>query len=145
MKKCDYCERVFDESDAIFDDGVCCCPYCESQDVYDAVRCECCGQYEFDDDVLYGVCKECRESLVFNYRYNAQKCFDLSQNQKETVSLNAFILSQFSAEEIENILLQELKWNSQIPYSDYINFIKEDEAWFFEEAIKEAKGGESDE
>jgi hypothetical protein len=37
-------------------------------------------------------------------------------------------------------LLFELKWDTQKPYSDYINFIEEDETWFAESV---AKGGES--
>lgn len=87
------------------------------------------------------ICDECLENAKFLYRYNAKKCFDLSKEEKEQIEINAFLTSQFSVDEIETILLNELRRDAETPYSDYINFIEKDEYWFAESI---AKGGESE-
>lgn len=127
MLKCADCGKTF-AGDFIR------CPYCGSGEFAEATKCSGCGKWHLDTEDKYTeMCDECLEENKFLYRYNAKKCFDLSKNQKESVEINSFLLSQFSAEEIENILLNELSWEQRTPYSDYINFIEKDEWWFVTE------------
>lgn len=149
MYKCADCNTVFGEPKSYKEnlgnecvETVYCCPHCSSTSYDEAIKCPKCDKWVLDDEWRFEMCDECFDNAKFLYRYDAQKCFDLSKDEKKSIELNAFLLSQFSAEDIEKILLCELKWNTQTPYSDYINFIEEDEMWFAESVMK---GGESDE
>ena len=147
MYKCADCDAVFGEPKNYREnlgnecvETVYCCPHCSSTSYDEAIKCPKCNNWVLDDEWRFEMCNECFDNAKFLYRYDAQKCFDLAKDEKKSVELNVFLLSQFSAEEIEKILLSELKWDAQAPHSDYINFIEEDEMWFAESVVK---GGES--
>ena len=149
MYKCENCNATFENPNSYTEnlgnecvETVYCCPHCSSTSYDEARKCPKCNKWVLDDEWRFEMCNECFDDAKFLYRYDAQKCFDLAKDEKKSVELNVFLLSQFSAEEIEKILLFELKWDTQTPYSDYINFIEEDEMWFAESVMK---GGESDE
>lgn len=75
MYICKECGKVFEEPVVMYDDpspsGISlsagayeyhACPYCESDDVGEAVECPCCGEYHDYDDGI--VCKECRDGIA---------------------------------------------------------------------------------
>lgn len=119
------------------------CPVCGGDDIVDAIKCPECGEwYSYEDNSHMDMCDKCVEEYKFLYRYDANKCFELSKDEKRLVEINDFLTSQFTVDEIERILLNELSWEQRTPYSDYINFIEEDEDWF---VSKVAKGGGTNE
>lgn len=148
MYKCADCNAVFREPKNYREnlgnecvETVYCCPHCSSTSYDEAIKCPKCNNWVLDDEWRFEMCNECFDNAKFLYRYDAQKCFDLAKDEKKSVELNVFLLSQFSVEEIEKILLSELKWDAQAPHSDYINFIEEDEMWFAESVVK---GGDNE-
>jgi hypothetical protein len=56
------------------------CPYCNSEEIYDGIKCESCGEFFLDEDISRGMCFACEIKL---------------QN-----ALNAFI-SRFNDAELE--------------------------------------------
>ena len=149
MFKCLNCAWVFEEEEMSsfeehhgddFYETVSCCPHCGWDDYEEAVKCSVCGEWHTESEGKYSeMCDECLNEAKFLYRYDAKKCFDLSKDEKDSVEINSFLLSQFSVEEIERILLNELTWEQRTPYSDYINFIEDEEWWFVEKILE---GGE---
>ena len=77
-----------------------------------------------------GFCKECREA----YRYDVDMCHRIGAHEKEPVSINCFLASVFSAEDIEEILFEVLKKAEKV---DCKKFIEENPDWFFEMLEKE--------
>lgn len=142
MLKCSFCERSFGEDEITIYRGDKVCPYCGHEDFEEAVQCKVCGDYFFDDELTFGVCEICKEDLKFPYKHDPKKCYDLSKDEHEEVSLNAFLVSQFTTEQIEEVLMKELIIQSAIPYPDYSNFIDADEVWFIEQMLEEVKTDE---
>lgn len=142
MLKCSFCERSFAEEEITLYRGDKVCPYCGHEDFEEAVQCKVCGDYFFDDELTFGVCEICKEDLKFPYKHDPKKCYELSKDEKEEVSLNSFLVSQFTAEQIEEVLMKELIIQSAIPYPDYSNFIDSDEMWFIEKVLEEVKTDE---
>ena len=142
MLKCSFCERSFAEEEITLYRGDKVCPYCGHEDFEEAVQCKVCNQYFFYDELTYGVCEDCKDDLKFPYKHEPKKCYELSKDEQEEVSLNAFLVSQFTPEQIEEILMKELIVQSAIPYPDYSNFINNDEMWFIEKVLEEVKTNE---
>lgn len=142
MLKCSFCERCFGEDEITIYRGDKVCPYCGHEDFEEAVQCKVCGDYFFDDELTCGVCEECKDDLKFPYKHDPKKCYELSKDEQEEVSLNAFLVSQFTTEQIEEVLMKELIIQSAIPYPDYSNFIDADEMWFIEKMLEEVKTDE---
>lgn len=83
MWKCDRCGETFDETEIVTkrsgyhsdyighggdyweEEGH--CPYCGSEDIDEAKKCDLCGDYGFSDDFVYyddfSVCPDCNDKL----------------------------------------------------------------------------------
>ena len=71
---CERCKRHFNSEDAntrtecigefwgtpAYEDYDC-CPYCGSDELAEAVACEICGKFHYEEDLNGGVCKSCIE------------------------------------------------------------------------------------
>ena len=141
MYKCADCGYMFDEGITYTEDygeqkeG---CPRCGGY-FEETVRCDECGEQFLEEELTSGLCEECAEKLKNKYRYDFSKCFKISQEERESVELNSFLCSQFTAEEIERILLRELMIASSVCPVDCSDFIENDELWFLEKAIEGVK------
>lgn len=142
MLKCSFCERSFAEEEITIYRGDKVCPYCGHEDFEEAVQCKVCGDYFFDDELTFGVCGECKDDLKFPYKHDPKKCYELSKDEKEEVSLNAFLVSQFTPKQIEEVLVRELIVSMAETLPDYSNFIDSDEMWFIEKVLEEVKTNE---
>lgn len=103
-------------------------------DVREAEQCKSCGEYFDKDDMCDGYCEEClKEKMTVD---NAIKCGEEIDARTE-ISLNGFLASVFSEEEIDQLLLTELEKrisSSREGAVKAINlaeeFCKEDMSWF---------------
>lgn len=143
MYKCIECGHVFDEEDvAEWEEargeywGTPCsekmsgCPVCHG--AYEKVsRCEICGKPCIEDELNYGICDDCIDS----YKFNFDKCYELSIGESETVEINALIASILDPSDINQILVEYIRKN--LPDIDCINFINYDRSWFAEKISKE--------
>lgn len=109
-----------------------CCPC--GGDVYEAEQCKLCGEYFDKGDLYNGICDDClKEEMTVE---NAIKCGDEVDARKE-ISVNGFLASVFSQEEIEKLLLEELDARIVASRTGAIkaielakNFCEEDIGWF---------------
>lgn len=144
MYICCDCGEVFEKSDCgssreyvgefwgvdAYED-VACCPKCNSTCFDDALQCEDCGAWFSKNDLNNGFCEDCLDDV------SAKDCFDVAKSfdTKRNVQLNSFIAEMFTAEEMEDILLEALvKCGANT--SKYVNGDRE---WFAEN-LKELKG-----
>ena len=146
--QCLECGHVFDEDEAWewredhgFDDcyyeGFSGCPCCGGS--YEEMEvCEICGEEFLPDELHGGVCHDCIE----DYRYDFELCHKIAKKEKEEVNINCFLASMFEAEEIEEILLEELRKASKSGKIDCSKFIEADCGWFAEMLAKEVKKSE---
>ena len=122
----------------------CKCPKCGGVGD-EVIKCDVCGKFFSWDEAISGVCPECAEDLKFVYRFSSRKCYELYKDDDGTnVAINRFLANQFSKEQIESLLLRELKKQEAIPFSDYISFLNEDIEEFIEKA-KEVMKSEQEE
>jgi hypothetical protein len=139
MLKCSFCERSFAEDEITIYRGDKVCPYCGHEDFEEAIQCKVCGDYFFYDELTCGVCEDCKEDLKFPYKYDPKSCYELSKDEQEEVSLNAFLVSQFTPEQIEEVLMRDLILATTEMPPDYSSFIDSDEMWFIEKVLEEVK------
>lgn len=125
MYKCVECGHIFEEGEQkqrYEDNGEMwqVCPICGG-DFEEAETCEVCGA---GSEKLYGgVCSEC----ISKYEHDPETCCKASQDEKETVKINAFLAEMFTASEIETILIDALKEQKNVDCKD---FIESDKEWF---------------
>ena len=118
MYKCESCGAIFEEPADRKEQvgyepydvetfGV--CPECGSEDFYEVVQCEECGDWFSPEETLTEYfCKECEEKLVQNEISNSKftgligLCDELEVTQ--SVEINAFFAHVFTKEDIENAL-----------------------------------------
>lgn len=114
------------------------CPFCGSDNYDDAVECECCGELFCEDELTEGLCEDCLHSHDGDYKLWYEAC--KKQKFTDTVNLNMFLLSQFTAEEIEVLLRKELANRQKVDCSD---FVSEDPEWasYVIKNEEEIKGG----
>ena len=84
------------------------CPHCKSNDIDDAEKCEICGSWCSTEE-LYdngGICTACLETYGTD-----DECFKACERNKDTesIELNSYLAYMFDEDEIEDILLAELK------------------------------------
>ena len=116
------------------------CPSCGGD--YDkAEKCEKCGGVFFCDELTDGLCNECLNVLAMEYKYDIAKCYALSKEsgEKENISIDPFLASMFTEEEINEVLYRELAVASSIKPVDCTPFIESDRYWFNEQIVKEVK------
>lgn len=148
--QCHECDRRFEEPDIITEthgmtDGSCekigVCPYCKGY--YEPMyQCKICGQYFTEDELSGGVCDEC----IYEHDTDIELLYRLGNEEdaKETVKLNGFIASVLTEEQINEIVMRELRTINYAPYINGIEFIGSDKSWFAEKLleIKEKQNAE---
>jgi hypothetical protein len=96
----------------------------------DCKPCQVCEERFNEDELEYGVCAECFEEK----RFDVEFCYGISKAETESIEINSFVAAMFSADEIEAILMREIRSAEKVDCSP---FIEGDKMWFAE-ALKEA-------
>lgn len=148
MYKCEKCGAFFDEPE--FDTaweyrGECWgqpsfervsdlkCPECGTLEmVVEAEVCELCGEPYLWDETESQICPNCMMS-----HSNIDFCYKAGAECADDIELNGFLLSMFSKEKIEEILLRELKQANEITPINCVPFIEKDASWFGEIVVAE--------
>ena len=143
MFKCNECGMVFNEPATCEEphpygmgsasETFACCPYCKGN-FEEAVKCEICGEWFTEDELFFGVCEDCKNNLVEEYRYKPVECYKLAGAEKETVEINSLLVSLFTPEQIESALLKMIMEADGFFNIDCSRFINSDIAWFIESA-----------
>lgn len=107
-----------------------CCPDCGCDDIGEVFECSQCGEWFYKEELESGFCDNCL------HRATPQDCFEVSKEfeEKKPVKLNSFIVEMFTAEEMEDILLEALKKCG----ADTSKYVDGDREWFAEN-LKELK------
>jgi hypothetical protein len=111
-----------------------CCPYCKG-DFDKTKNCEICGEDFFEDELFGDVCEDC----IQQYENDIQGCYELSQNETEEISINAFLCEMFTTQEIEELLLRELIGSN----ASCKKFIESDKIRFGELLLEKEKKNEN--
>lgn len=139
--QCHECDRKFEEPDIIKEHhgtedyeefGV--CPYCKGY--FEPMKeCKICGEYFTEDELTSGVCDDC----IYQHDTDHELCYRLGEKSTESVSINSFLASAFTDEQINEILYHRLKEISRITNINCYDYIESDKGWFAEQLIKEKK------
>lgn len=81
------------------------CPNCKGEFVK-AKKCKICGDWlkEYDWDI----CEECYSKYM-----TKETCLEIGKENASTIKLNDFIVSNFSKEEIEKIVMEKFQENAE--------------------------------
>lgn len=153
MQVCKSCGAIFDDGDSVVIKDYECefwghrvhetwagCPECGSTDLTDADQCKVCGDYFAPGEIGGHVCDCCAEELRDTYKNDFETCYHLCEDEpKEGAKINGFLRSMFSDSEIEQILLDFLKNDSERRPVDCTEFIDGDLDWFIEKIAKGVK------
>lgn len=143
MLICDDCKRVFEHPDGVREKvGEYCgqpayqtvdiCPFCHSDSISEAVKCEICGEWKSEDDMGCDVCYACMDEHKYDFDYCEKLCGD----ETEAVQINAFYASLLTPRLIDIILRRELKQANAIQPLDCTEFINSDRSWFADKMIE---------
>ena len=116
------------------------CPLCGCA-YEETVKCECCGADFLEEELTDGVCEDCLEQEKDAYRYNPQKCYELSKGETAKVEINYFLSCMFTEKQIEEILILNIRKASALMPIDCSAFM--DNSWFEERIIEEVKKNEN--
>ena len=109
------------------------CPNCKSDCFEELHSCQLCGDEFLQDELYGGVCKSCIE----DYKFDVDTCIDIGAKAKQTVEINSFFAAMYTPEQIEALLLRDIKEAHSIMKVDCTPFIEGDLSWFGEELAKE--------
>lgn len=148
MYECHRCGKHFEEPDWVVErygldsppyDKVAVCPYCHGyfEEMY---QCQICGEWFTDDELTMAVCDEC----IYKHESDHELCYKLGNEEsaKESITINGFVASVFTEEQINEILMRELRNIKDITNISCIEFIGSDKSWFAEQLIKEKNDAE---
>ena len=146
--KCDHCGGEFEEPDIIIEthgldsppyEEIGVCPYCKGW-FEEMHKCEICGEYYTADELTSGVCDDC----IYQHDTDIELLYKLGNEEdaKETVKLNGFIASVLTEEQINEIVMRELRTINYIGCVNGTEFIGSDKSWFAEQLIKEKNNAE---
>lgn len=117
------------------------CPLCYGE--YEkTVCCSVCGGNFLEDELNDGVCDDCIENSKESYRYNPQKCYELSKDETAKVEINYFLSCMFTEKQIEEILLLNIRKASALIPIDCSAFMDADKSWFEDKIAEEVKKNE---
>ena len=140
--QCHECDRRFEEPDIVTEthgmtDGscekICVCPYCKGY--YEPMyQCKICGEWFTDDELTSGVCDEC----IYQHDTDIELLYRLGNEEdaKETVTINGFIASVLTAEQISEIVMRELRTLNYVGCINGTEFIGSDKDWFVEKLLE---------
>ena len=147
--ECHNCGRRFEEPDIITErhgldsppyEKIGICPYCKGY-FSEIHECKICGEYYTIDELTSGVCDDC----VYQHDTDIELLYKLGNEDdaKENVKLNGFIASMFTAEQLCELAIKELrKAKADGITVDGTEFIGSDKSWFAEQLIKEKQNAE---
>ena len=117
------------------------CPLCCGE--YEkTVHCISCGGNFLEEELRNGVCESCIEEIKNQYRYNPQKCYELSKDETSKVEINYFLSCMFTEKQIEEILLLNIRKASALIPIDCSAFMDADKSWFEDKIVEEVKNSE---
>lgn len=134
MYECDRCNHRFNVFDIVTEphgEKVACCPFCHGS-FEEIKQCKICGDWYAEDDMTSDVCDEC----IYSHENDIELCYKFGEVAKEAVSINGFIASVFTEEQIAEILMKELRIAKEIGQVSCIEFIGSDKSWFAEKLIE---------
>lgn len=103
------------------------CPSCGGC-FEEAKQCSHCDEWFFEDDELFdGLCEKC----IYDHA-DIDTCFEIGNECRTEIGINGFLYSMFNVEQIEEILIRELK-EANPSESQIAHFIEEDKDWFAEQ------------
>ena len=114
------------------------CPVCAGG-YEETVQCSICGSEHLADELEGGVCEAC----VDEYRHDIGMCHKIGEKSKENVEINGFFASMYSAEEIEELIWQDMLNTQKIKAVDCTPFIEADSIWFAENLAEEVNNYEN--
>lgn len=147
--ECHNCGRRFEKPDIITEthgldigpyEKIGVCPYCKGffEEVFE---CKICGEWFTDSELTSGVCDDC----VYEHDTDVELCYKFgdAEEARENISINGFIASIFTAEELEELAINELRKAKRLGATiNCIEFIGSDKSWFAEQLIKEKQNAE---
>lgn len=146
MLKCNYCGCVIEDDElgtheedrGEFWGSPCSetvCDDCSCGGGFDeAKRCIECQEWFTDDELIYGYCKECLEEEM-----TYENAIKYGSENEESVAINGFLASCFSADEIQEILLKELTQAKELMPSridEYVKTYCKDDLYYFAEWLE---------
>lgn len=146
--ECHNCGRRFEEPDIITEthgldsppyEKIDVCPYCKGY-FSEIHECKICGEHYTIDELTSGVCDDC----IYQHDTDIELLYKLGNedNAKETVTINGFVASILTEEQINEILIRELRTINYVGSVNGIEFIGSDKSWFAEQLIKEKNNAE---
>ena len=118
------------------------CPLCRGE-YEETVKCKCCGADFLEEELTSGFCDDCVGELKEQYRYNPQKCYELSKDETAKVEINYFLSCMFTEKQIEEILLFNVRRASALMPIDCSAFLEADRSWLEDKIIEEVKKNEN--
>jgi hypothetical protein len=115
-----------------------CCPLCNGS-YEETKKCKNCGGEFLEDELKDGFCEDCIEEIKDEYRYNPQKCYEISKDETAKVEINYFLSCMFTEKQIEEILLLNIRKASALMPIDCSAFMNADSSWFEDRIIEEVK------
>lgn len=128
--RCYKCKQIFDDSNSNF--GVEDCPYCGSYEFDEVEMCRKCGEFFDEYNINGGICWDCLKK----YAKDLDTVLKVGEKEKTNISINGFLGWFFTEEEIEEILLRELKDIEKIKGFDDLGFIDSDPDRFAEQILE---------
>lgn len=98
------------------------CPFCDSDEIIEVKECDECGCY-FSEEGLHGYDHQVCIGCISKRRHDLDFCKAVGDEEQDQVSLNGFLLEMFDEDEIEEILLRELKDRHKIKQIDGMHFL----------------------
>lgn len=143
MYKCYECGCIFNEGEQVEwvenlrEDGYYSvyekssgCPECRGE-YGETVTCSICGEEFLECELYGGVCDSC-----INKGKDFDVAFKVGAIEKSTIKLNSMLCYFFDEEEIEEILLRELKADCPNPAEALTDYISLEKEWFAENLSK---------
>jgi hypothetical protein len=135
---CEKCRIYFDEEEIIssseYGMDIAMCPECH-RELQECKECKICHNSFAEEErkVEDGVCEECLHSEDDNIDFWYGICS--ASGQVEDVSLNAVLTTAFTEDEMEEILLEELKKRHKENPEEYncSRFVNDDTSWAAEQ------------
>lgn len=141
--KCNDCGHLFESGEEktwveSYGEQMSGCPMCGGG-YEETVQCSICGSEHLAEELDGGVCEAC----IDEYRHDIGMCRKIGEKSKESVEINSFFASMYSAEEIEELIWRDMMNTQKIKSVDCTPFIEADRTWFAENLAEEVNDNEN--